>query len=88
MKMARASSGGFVTNNSSGLFSKDIGRVALLAGVFSVGILVMTGCSSTGGGVKAALIAPVASAQQESIREDDEFYQPPRSPGFNDLNGS
>ena len=72
----------------SGLFFNDIGRAALLAVLFGLAIVLATGCSSTGGSVKAGLMAPVTSAYQGFVREDDGFYQPPRSPRFNDLTGS
>lgn len=55
---------------------------------FGLAVLVATGCSSTGGGIKAGLVVPVNSSHQGSVSEDDGFYQPPRSPGFNDLTGS
>ena len=71
-----------------GVFCDDIPRLALLAMAFSVAGLATTGCSSTGQGVKARLIVPVPSANEYSVRYDDRSYQPPRSPGFNDLTGS
>jgi hypothetical protein len=88
-KMARPWSNAKMLNDRcSGLFFDDIGRAALLAVIFGLALVLATGCSSTGGGVKAGLISPVTSAHQGSVREDDGFYQPPRSPGFNDLSGS
>ena len=47
-------------------------------------VLLTTGCASTGGGVKTGLIAPVTTAHQGSVQERDGFYQPPRSPGFDE----
>jgi hypothetical protein len=89
MKMARASSSGsVVSNHCSGGFLNDMGPAVLLAVVFGVGVLLTTGCSSTDRGVNATLIAPVTSAQQDAVREDDGFYQPRKIPGFNDLTGS
>jgi hypothetical protein len=58
------------------------------AAFFGLAILLATGCASTGGGVRTGLIAPVTTAHQGSVQEGDGFYQPPRSPGFNDLTGS
>jgi hypothetical protein len=88
-RMARPWSGAKMLNDHcSGFFFNDMGRAALLAVVFGVVVLLATGCSSTGTGVKAGLIAPVTSASQDSVPEDDGFYHPPRSPGFNDLTGS
>lgn len=56
--------------------------------MFGGAVVLTTGCSSPGGGVKAGLIAPVINTQPGSVIENDGFYQPPRSPGFNDLTGS
>jgi hypothetical protein len=87
MKVVCCSRNGSLLNHQrSGLFLKDIRRSALLALVFGVAVVLTTGCSATGEGVKAELIAPVAS--YGSTIEDDGFYQPPRSPGFNDVTGS
>jgi len=69
------------------LFS-DRGRAALLAIVFGGVVAITTGCSSTEGSVRAGLIAPVIKTQTGTVPEDDGFYRPPRSPGFNDLTGS
>ena len=52
------------------------------------GVVAASGCSSTDGSVRAGLIAPVIKAQAGTVSEDDSVYQPPRSPGFNDLIGS
>ena len=77
-----------LNDRCSGFFINDIGRAALLAVVFVVAVLLATGCSSAGGGVKAGLITPTINSQQNSDPQDDGWYQPPRSPGFNDLTGS
>lgn len=77
--------GGLLNSQCSGLFLKDVRRSALLALVFGLTVVLTTGCSSGDGGVKAGLIAPVAG--YVSTLEGG-FYQPPRSPGFNDLTGS
>jgi hypothetical protein len=55
------------------------------AAFFGLAVLLATGCASTGGGVRTGLIAPVTSAHQGSVQEDDGFYQPPRG---DDLTGS
>ena len=72
----------------SGLFFKDFGRAALLGVILGLAIVLGTGCASMGGGVRAGLIAPVTNGHQNSAREYDDFYQAPRSPGYNDLTGS
>jgi len=69
-------------NKKSGF--TNIAQVAF----FGLAVLVATGCASTGGGFRTGLIAPVATTLQGSVQEDDGFYHPPRSPGFNDLTGS
>ena len=66
----------------------DIGYPVLLALLFGLMVALTTGCTSTGGGVKAGLIAPVVNVSQTSANENNSFYQPPRSPGFNELTGS
>jgi len=45
-------------------------RAALLAVVFGVAVVLATGCSSTGGGVKAGLITPVINSQQGAVLEN------------------
>jgi len=69
-------------------FLADIGCPALLALLFGLMVALTTSCTSTGGGVKAGLIAPVVTVSQTSANENDCFYQPPRGPGFNELTGS
>jgi hypothetical protein len=58
------------------------------AAFFGFAVLLATGCASTGGGFRTGLIAPLTPAHQGSVQEGDDFYQPPRSPGYNDLTGS
>jgi hypothetical protein len=60
----------------------------LLAVVLAVAIVLATGCSSTGTSFGARLLSPNPANQQTSISEDNRWYQPPRSPGFDDLFGS
>lgn len=69
-------------------FLADTGYPVLLALLFGLMVALTTSCTSTGGGVKAGLIAPVVNVSQTSANENDSFYQPPRSPGFNELTGS
>jgi hypothetical protein len=47
-----------LNDRCSGFFFNDMGRAALLAVIFGVVVMLATGCSSTGGGVKAGLMEP------------------------------
>ncbi len=71
-----------------GFFFNDMGRAALLAVIFAVVVMLTTGCSSTGTGISTRLVSPVLATQGNSDSQDDGWYRPPRSPGFNDLTGS
>ena len=62
----------FAIDRCSGLFFKEIRRPALLGVIFGLAVVLATGCSSTGGGLKAGLIAPTA---------EDRPYDP-AEPGF------
>jgi hypothetical protein len=77
-----------LNDRCSGFFFNDMGRAALLAVVLGVAVGLATGCSSTGAGFSARLVSPVLTTQQDSDPQDDGWYQPPRSPSFNDLTGS
>ena len=57
-------------------------RAALLAVVMGATVALTTGCSSTGSGFAARLINPVPNNQPAINVEDDSWYQPVRSPGF------
>jgi hypothetical protein len=57
-------------------------RAALLAVALGATVVLTTGCSSTGSRVGARLINPVPNNQSAINSEDDIWYQPPRSPGF------
>jgi hypothetical protein len=57
----------------SGLFLNDMGRTALLAVVFGGTVVLATGCSSTGGGVKAGLITPVINSHQGAASENNDL---------------
>jgi len=69
-------------------FLADTGYPVLLAMLFGLMVALTTSCTSTGGGVKAGLIAPVVNVSQTSANENDDSYQPPRSRAFNELTGS
>jgi len=66
----------------------NVGRRTLLTAIFGVALVLETGCGSTSGGVKTALISPATNIQQSSPPEDGGLYRPLRSPGSNDLTGS
>jgi len=72
----------------SGVFKKHIERAGLLVVVVGATVGLATGCSSTGTGFSARLMHPVPNHQQAINSGDDSWYQPPRSPGFNDDFGS
>jgi len=74
-------------NRCAGLFLDEIRQATLLALVFSIAVVLTTGCSSTGKGLSAKLIVPVTSSAMGSASEDNGYY-PPRSPAFDDLIGS
>jgi len=87
-RIARALSDGHMFNNGClCLWFWSRARAAWLAIVLAGTVGITTGCSSTGGGAKAGLIASVINAQRGTVPEGDGGYQPPRSPGFNDSTG-
>src|ERR1700688_1125798 len=72
-----------------GVCVKQIERAALLAVALGATVVLATGCSSTGTGFDARLISPIPSNQQTANSENDNWYQPSRSPEFDpDLFGS
>jgi hypothetical protein len=72
--MARPwSSAKMLNDRCSGFFFNDMGRAALLAVVLGAAVLLATGCSSTGGGVKAELITPVLNSQQDAVPENNDL---------------
>ena len=88
-RIARPRSDGYMFNDgSSWLWFCGMARASLLALVLAGTVTFTTGCSSTGGGARAGLIAPVINAQPGVVPEDDGGYLPPRSPSFNDSTGS
>src|ERR1700730_18009918 len=82
-----SSSGSLLTDHCSGVFLKQIIRLALLAVVLGVTVVLATGCSSTGSGFSASIISRVTTNQQASDPEKNGWYQPARSPAFSDLFG-
>ena len=84
-----SSSGTLLPANCFGVFVRHIERAGLLAVALGATVVLATGCSSTGTGFDARLISPIPNNQQATNSEDDNWYQPSRSPGFDpDLFGS
>jgi hypothetical protein len=77
-----------LSDRCSGFFFNDTGRAALLAVIFGIVVMLATGCSSTGTGISTKLVSPVLATQGISDPQDDGWYQPTRSPGFDDLTRS
>ena len=83
VKTARPSSSStLLPHHRFGVFAKHIERAALLAVALGSTVVLATGCSSTGAGYNARLVSPVPNNQQATNSEDDNWYQPSRSPGF------
>jgi|ERR1700741_2547283 len=76
------SSGSLLTDDCSGAFFKEITRAALLTIVLGITVVLATGCASTGNAVSTRLISAVGNNQEATNSEDDVWYQPTRSPGF------
>jgi hypothetical protein len=84
-----SSSGTLLSDQCFGVFVKHFERAGLLAVALGATVVLATGCSSTGTGFDARLISPIPNNQQAANSEDDNWYQPSRSPGFDpDLFGS
>ena len=89
VKSAYRSSGGrSLTDHCSAAFLNEIKQSALLAVTLGVIVVLAAGCSSTGSGLNARLISPIATDQQDANSEGDGSYQPARSPVYSDLFGS
>ena len=89
MKPTSSSFDGSLPNDRcTGLFLNEIRQSTLLALVFSIAVMLTTGCSSTGKGLSAKLMVPVTGSANGSAVEDSGSYYPPRSPAFDDLFGS
>ena len=73
---------GLSSNHYSGGFWDHIRRAALLAVALGTTVVLATGCSSTETGFNARLISPVPTNQQAANFQDDNWYQPSLSPGF------
>ena len=83
-----SSSGSLLTDHCSGAFLNDITRAALLTVVLGITVVLATGCASMGHGVSARLISPVTNNHQPADAEENDTYQPARSPAFSDFFGS
>jgi hypothetical protein len=79
--------GRLVRHHCFGVLLNRIKHSPLIALLLAATVVLATGCSSTGTNFSARLISPSPINQQPSISEDNGSYQPPRSPGFNDLFG-
>jgi hypothetical protein len=77
-----SSSGTLLPDHCLGVFVKHIEQAGLLAVALGATVVLATGCSSTGTGFDARLISPMPNNQQATNSEDDNWYQPSRSPGF------
>jgi len=71
-----------ISSHCSGALWDHVRRAPLLAVALGIIVVLATGCSSTGTGINARLISPVPSNQQASNFDDDNWYRPPLSPGF------
>jgi hypothetical protein len=63
-------------------FWDHIRRAPLIAVALGTTVVLATGCSSTGPGINARWISPVFTNQQAVHFEDERWYQPSLSPGF------
>ncbi len=89
IKLVRPSSkGSLLTDQCSGAFLTEVTRVALLAVVLGISMVLATGCAATNKGVSANLITPVPRNQEISFLEPSGSYVPARSPAFSDSLGS
>jgi hypothetical protein len=70
------------SSHCSGAVWDHIRRAALLAVAFGTTVVLATGCSSTGAGMNARLISPVPTNQQAASFENENWYRPSLSPGF------
>jgi hypothetical protein len=70
------------SSHCSGALLEHGTRAALFAVSLGTIVVLATSCSSTGTGINARLISPVPTNQQVANFEDDNWYQPSLSPGF------
>jgi hypothetical protein len=82
------SSGSLLDDHCSGVFLNEVTRIALLTVVLGITVVLATGCASMGHGVSARLTSPVTDNQHASDVEENDTYQPARSPAFSDFFGS
>jgi hypothetical protein len=71
-----------ISSYCSGALWDHVRRAALLAVALGTTVVLATGCSSTGAGINARLISPVPTNQQAANFDDDNWYRPSLSPGF------
>ena len=71
-----------ISSHCSGAFWNHVRRPALLVVALGTTVVLVTGCSSTGTKINARLISPVPTNQQAANFEDENWYQPSLSPGF------
>jgi len=83
-----SSTGTLRPEHPSGAFVKHIKGAGLLALALGTTVVLATGCSTTGTGFGARLVNPVPNNQRATNSENDSWYQPPRSPGFDSDFGS
>ncbi len=83
-----SSKGSLLTDQCSGAFLTEITRVALLAVVLGISMVLATGCAAPNKGVSANLITPVPRNPEISFLESSGSYAPARSPAFSDSLGS
>ena len=64
-------------------------RLRQIAGILAASVLLIAAASAStkapGRGFRSHLIGPASASQ---VKEDNPFYTPPRSPGYNDLTAS
>jgi hypothetical protein len=71
-----------ISSHCFGAWWDHIRRTTLLAVALGTTAALVTGCSSTGTGFNARLISPVPTNQQAANFDEDSWYQPSLSPGF------
>ncbi|MBV8225518.1 MAG: hypothetical protein JO232_10055 [Verrucomicrobia bacterium] len=79
--------GGSLSCSCYGRFTNEIRRCALLAIALGIAAVLTTGCASTGGAVDAIPITSFPANKQAADADVNNIYQPPRSPGFDELAG-
>jgi hypothetical protein len=89
IKLVRSSSkGSLLMDQCSGAFLNEITRVAFLAVVLGISMVLATGCTATSKGVSVRMMAPVTRNQEVSyfdLRDSDSLT---RSPAFSNFFGS